>query len=116
MNFVFALVAAPLIGYFIKSRGLAVAIYLAGEAWLFAYEALGVLLAWMNGEGGFAGATDQGAFGPAPTGFPVHYQTAQYYAFGLVNLVALALGLGLTIGLNIVATRRRTRRQVITVA
>ncbi len=115
MNILFTLVAAPLIGFFVKQRSTAVALYLAAEASLFAFQCLALLLAWMAGEGGPTGAQDQGAFGPAPTGVPISYDESELYAYGLVNLVVVLVGIGLTTGLNVVARRRASRKHVIAV-
>lgn len=110
MNFLFAIVAGSLVGYLVKPRGLAVAIFLALESWFFTFEVVVVLLGWMAGAGGFGGATQQGAFGPAPTGFPLEYSSADMWEFGAVNLVALLLGVGVTVGVHVLAGRRAARR------
>lgn len=115
MNILFTLVAAPLIGFLVKQRGIAVAAYLGAEAFFFAFQSLAVLLAWMAGGGGFSGAQDQGAFGPAPTGVPIAYQESELYAYGLVNLVIAAVGVGLVVGFSALARRRAARRNVIEV-
>ena len=106
MNIIFTIVAAPLMGWFIKSRTGAVAIFLAGQSVLFVFQSLTVLLAWMAGEGGFGGATEQGAFGPAPSSFPVRYEESDLWAYGLLNLALILLGVAIVIG----AGRLRVRR------
>ncbi len=115
MNILFTLVAAPLIGFFVTQRGTAIAVYLGAEASFFAFQSLAVLLAWMAGGGGFGGAQDQGAFGPAPSGVPIAYQESELYAYGLVNLVIAIVGVGLVVGLNALARRRAARRNMVEV-
>ncbi len=109
MNIVFTIVAAPLIGWFVRSRTGAVAICLAAQSLLFSFQTLAVLLAWMAGEGGFGGATEGGAFGPTPTGFPVSYNEADFWAYGLINLVLIGLSIAVTIAFGHLRARRSAR-------
>lgn len=109
MNIIFTIVAAPLIGWFVSSRTGAVAIFLAAQSLLFSFQTLAVLLAWLSGEGGFGGASDQGAFGPVPTSLPLTYQEGDFWAYGLVNLAIVAVGVLLVVGLGHLRDRRRVR-------
>ncbi|MFC0526616.1 hypothetical protein [Phytohabitans kaempferiae] len=99
-----------------RSRGLAVVGFLAIEAIGFTFQSLAVMLAWMAGEGDFGVATDNGAFGPSPSGFPVAFSESDLYAYGLVNLVIILVGIGLTVAVHAWRARRRARKNVVTVA
>lgn len=108
MNIVFTLVAAPLIGWFVRPRTAAVSIYLATGAVVFTFQTLAVLIAWFAGESGFGGASDHGAFGPAPTALPISYTEGEVWAYGAVNLCIYLVGTGIT--LLVAAARRRRER------
>lgn len=110
MNIVFTIVAAPLLGWFIRSRPAAVAVYLAGVSVLFTFQTLAVLLSWLAGETGFGGASDHGAFGPFPTELPLTYVDGEVWSYGLINLLISLTGVGITVLLNRLRARgRRTR-------
>lgn len=111
MNTLITPVLVILIGLFVRSRLLAVLFYLALEAILFSFQTLTVLLAWMGGQGGFGGAADQGAFGPPPTGFPVAFDEAEVWAYGLVNAGIIATGAALTVVVVVLCSRRRAKKQ-----
>lgn len=115
MNIIFALIAGPLLGWFMKSRPLAIAIYLASTSILFTFQSVTVLLAWMGDEGGFFGLQKEGAFGPTPTGFPITYTNSGLYSYGLVNLVITLLGLGIVILFSVLRTRRDAKRNSVSV-
>lgn len=110
MNVLVAPFAAVLIGLFVRPRATAVALYLGIEAVLFTFQTLMVLLAWMSGQGGFGGATDAGAFGPAPTGFPLAFSEGEVWAYGLLNTAVILVGIGITLGVATLRERRRARR------
>ncbi len=112
MNIVFTLVGALTIGYFVPNRGTALLSYLIADSFLFTFQTLGVLLTWMHGGGGIGGAK---AFGPFPTGFPLDYKESEVYAYGIVNLVIIAVGIGLTIGSNAFAAKRAAKKSVVSV-
>lgn len=116
MNIIFAIVAGPLLGWFVTPRAQSAAIYLASTSMLFTFQTLQVLLGWMADEGGFFGLVDHGAFGPAPTGFPVVYSESELYSYGLVNLVITLVGLGIVLLFGRLRTRRDARRDIVTVA
>ena len=107
MNLLVAPFAAVLIGLYVRSRVVAAALFISIEAFLFTFQTLAVLLAWMAGEGGFGGAQQTGAFGPAPTGFPVAFRDRDLWTYGLVNLAILLVGLAATLAIVVRRERRR---------
>lgn len=109
MNILLTPVAAILLGAFVRPRATAVALYLGIEAILFTFQTLAVLLAWMSGEGGFGGATENGAFGPVPTSLPLILDEGEIWAYGLVNLLVVLVGAGITLGVATLRERRRAR-------
>lgn len=115
MNILIAPLTAVLVGLFVRSRLIAAILYLVIEALFFTFQTLMVLLAWLGGEGGFGGATDQGAFGPAPTGFPVISEAAEVWSYGLVNLGLIAIGVAMTVLIVTFRNRSRMRRNSIKV-
>jgi len=102
MNAIFALVASLGIGFLASRRSTAVLVFLVADSFVFTFQSLDVLLNWMAGGGGVNG---QGAFGGAPTGFPLDYEQSEVLAYGLVNLVIIVIGIGLTIGANALSAR-----------
>jgi hypothetical protein len=110
MNLVFTIVASLGIGFFVRNRSVAVVAFLIASSFLFTFQTLDVLLNWMGANGGIGGAK---AFGPFPTGFPVAYQQSELYAYGVVNLVIIAVGIGLTIGANKLAAKRAATKDRI---
>jgi hypothetical protein len=115
MNILFALIAGPLLGWFMKSLPLGIAIYLASTSLLFTFQSITVLLAWMGDEGGFFGLRKEGAFGPAPTGFPVSYAEGELYSYGIVNLVITLVGLGVVVLFGRIRARRDARRNSVAI-
>ncbi|QLQ11538.1 MAG: hypothetical protein HZY75_15630 [Nocardioidaceae bacterium] len=109
MNIIFTVLFAFPIGFFIKKRDLAILTYLALDAILFTYQSVGVLLDWLSDNRPVA-------FGPAPTGFPISYSNSEYLGYGVINLVVIAVGIGLTVLGNYVAKRRAAKRTAVTVA
>lgn len=114
MNILITPVLVVLIGLLVRSRLSAALLYLAIEAILFTFQTLTVLLAWLGGEGGFGGADDRGAFGPSPTGFPVEFDEGEVWAYGLVNLGIMAVGVGLTLVVVTLRNRGRARKSAAT--
>lgn len=112
MNIAFTIVGALLIGYFVPKRGTAVLSYLIIDSFLFTFQTLDVLLNWMHGKNRITG---DGAFGPFPHGFPLNYKESEVYAYGIVNLVIIAVGVGLTIASNVFAARRTAKKTVVAV-
>lgn len=112
MNILFTILAAFPIGFFVRPRMIAVTAYLAADALIFTFQTLGMLLTWMAGEGGISG---EKAFGPFPTGFPIEYEKSEFVAYGVVNLVIVLAGIGLTLLGTRVAAKRSARKDVVTV-
>lgn len=110
MNIIFTIIAAPLIGWFVRSRPVAAALYLAGVATLFSFQTLAVFISWLAGESGFGGTSDHGAFGPFPTGLPLAYDDEEVWSYGAINLLITTVGIGLTILLGRLRARRDRRR------
>ena len=71
-----------------------------------------VLLNWMSAKDGMGGAK---AFGPFPSAIPIAYEQSKVFAYGVVNLVIIAVGVGLTIGVNKLATRREAAKNSVSV-
>jgi hypothetical protein len=109
MNIIFTVLFAFAIGYFVKDRGLAVVTYLALDAIVFAYQSVGVLLDWMA-------AKPPVAFGPSPKAFPVEYSSSELWGYGLVNLVIIAVGVGLVVLGTRLSARRAAHRTAVAVA
>ncbi len=112
MNLVFTLVASLGIGFFVRQRSTAVVSYLIAASFLFTFQTLEVLLNWMAGNSGINGS---GAFGPSPNGFPITYQQSEVIAYGVVNLVIVAVGVGLTVGAHKLAARRLATKGAVPV-
>lgn len=110
MNIIFTIIAAPLIGWFVRSRPVASALYLAAVSVLFSFQTLAVFISWLAGETGFGGASDRGAFGPSPTGLPLDYDEGGVWSYGAVNLAVTLIGVGITVLLNALRTRRDRKR------
>ena len=75
------LVAFPL-GYAVRHRTAAFVAFVAAHGFLFTFQTLSLILEWVGG--------DETAFGPFPKG-----SNGQVLAYGVVNLVIFAAGLGL---------------------
>ena len=110
MNIIFTIIAAPLIGWLVRSRPAAAALYLAGVSVLFSFQTLAVLISWLAGETGFGGASDHGAFGPFPTALPLSYDDGEVWSYGAINLVITLVGVGITVLLNMFRARRDRKR------
>lgn len=113
MNVVFTVVAALGLGFFVHRRGTAVLAYLVADSFLFTFQTLDVTLNWMSGARGAGGAE---AFGPSPIALPLAYRESEVFAYGVVNLIIVAVGVGLTMGANRLAARRAARKSGIAVA
>jgi hypothetical protein len=112
MNVIFSIFASLGIGFFVRKRSTALVSYLIADSFLFTFQTLDVLLNWMHGKNGVTG---DAAFGPFPTGLPLDYKESEVYAYGIVNLVIVLIGVGLTIGSNTLAARRVAKRNVVSV-
>lgn len=115
MNILLTPVLVVLIGLFVRSRLNATLLYLVIEGILFTFQTLSVLLAWMSGEGGFGGANEKGAFGPTPTGFPLRFDEGELWAYGLVNLGIMVIGVAITMLLVTLRNRGRAKKNELTV-
>lgn len=113
MNLVAVPILAILIGLFVRSRLIGAALFLSIETLVFTFQTLVVLLAWMSGQGGFGGAVDQGAFGPFPTQFPIAFSESEVWAYGLLNMAIIAVGLLLTMGIATWRRRHGDRHRVM---
>lgn len=110
MNIIFTVSSAFALGYFIKHRGLAILTYLALDAIVFTYQTLAVLLEWLGPQQGFEGE----AFGPKPNGFPIEFSPEELAGYGVVNLLVITAGVGLTVLGGHLARRRARRRHSAT--
>jgi len=95
MNIIFTIIAAPLIGWFVGKRLMASVLYLSSVAMVFSFQTLAVMIGWLGGETGFGGASDHGAFGPTPTGLPLHFEEAEVWSYGALNVLITAVGLAI---------------------
>jgi hypothetical protein len=110
MNVLFTVLFAFAIGYFVKHRGLAIVTYLALDAIVFCYQTLHLLLEWLAGG-------SEPAFGPNPSGgLPLEFSNRDLTVYGVVNLVIIAVGIGLVLLGTKVAARRAEKKGVIAVA
>lgn len=110
MNVIFTVLFAFALGYAVRQRGLAVVAYLALDAVVLSFQTVSVLLSWM---------ADQPpvAFGPSPRGgFPIAYSGSELLWYGLVNVVTIAVGVGLVVLGGRVARRRTARRDAVSAA
>lgn len=107
MNVVTTPIVAILVGMFVRSRLLGAVLYLSIQAFVFTFQTLMVLLIWMAGIGGPFGGN--GAFGAAPTGFPIPFSEGDVWIYGLLNVAVLLVGTALTVGIISLRAKRRTR-------
>jgi len=107
MNIIFTIIAAPLLGWYVGKRLIAVSLYISGMAVVFSFQTLAVLIGWLGGERGFGGASDHGAFGPTPTGLPLHFEDAEVWSYGALNLLITAVGVGLVVLVGWLRARRQ---------
>lgn len=93
---VMILVAFPL-GFLVRNRVVAFVAYIAVQAFAFTFQSVNLLIDWIGGT--------ESAFGPYP-----HADSGEVWAYGVVNLVIYAVGLGLVYLGHRVGSRRRERR------
>lgn len=110
MNVLVTPVLIVLIGLFVRSRLMAVLLYLVIEAILFTFQTLTVLLGWLSGELSVFGT---GAFGPSPTGVPVTLDESELWSYGLVNLGIMLIGVALILLLVTLRNRSRARKRSV---
>jgi hypothetical protein len=95
------LVLSLVIGWFVRPRLTAYVAYLATFSLLFAFQSVVLITEWAGG--------DQKAFGAFPNA-----PRGEAWSYGVVNLVILAVGLGLLTVVSVLASRRRGRSAVAT--
>ena len=97
MNIIFTILFAFTIGFFVKQRATAILTYLALDAILFTYQTVNVLHdSWL----------DQGR---------VNVTDSTLAGYGVVNLVIIAIGVGLVVLGTVVSQRRAAKRNTVTV-
>lgn len=107
MNLLFTRLGALPLGIFVGRRQLAVLTYLIVDSFLVTFQTLAVLLTWMSGGTGIGGGS---GFGDNPTGaFPIDYARGEVIAYGAVNALITAVGVGLVLLGAVVRTRRARR-------
>ncbi len=106
MMILFTLVAAFPIGYFVAPRGRAVLAFLVAASFLFTYQTSTLVMEWVMGaKEAFGSNTDQRdmAFSSEPGGYAA------------INLIALAVGLGLVLLGGWLKARRLAKKDVVSV-
>lgn len=101
MNVMYTVLLAFAIGYFVKNRGVAMAVHLAGGAFVFAFQSVGLLLDWASGR-------STQAFGKFP-----NYSDSNYWGYGAVNLVITTVGIGLVLLGARIAHQRAAKKGVV---
>ena len=101
MNLIYTVLFAFALGYFIKNRGVAICVYLCLEALIFTFQTLNLILEW-------AGGSQEAFGGPFPDS-----SAGSAAAYGAVNLVITAIGVGLVaLGSRTSAKRARSTTTV----
>lgn len=98
MNIIYTILFAFALGYFIRQRATAIALYLAGGAFVFAFQSLNLTLEWIGGS--------ESAFGGPHPG----YETSKVFGYGLINLVITLVGIGIVL-LGVKLGAKRSARQ-----
>ena len=93
------LVLSLVIGWFVRPRLTAYVAYLATFSLLFTFQSVVLITEWAGG--------DQKAFGAFPGG-----GRSEVWSYGAVNLVILAVGMGLLTLVTVLASRRAGRSTV----
>ena len=96
MELIIMLLAPFPIGFLVRSRTAAFVTYVALHAFVFTFQSLALVLEWAGGS--------EAAFGRFPDA-----STGDVAAYGAVNLVIYAVGLGLVYLGSRLGTRRRAR-------
>lgn len=98
MNIIYTILIAFALGFFVRQRVAACALYLAGGAFVFAFQSVNLLLEWVAGS--------QSAFGgPYPD-----YESSKFVGYGLVNLIITLCGIGLVM-IGVKLGDQRAKRQ-----
>jgi hypothetical protein len=87
------------IGWFVRDRLTAFVAYLAAFSFLFTFQSTMLITEWAGG--------NKNAFGGYPKA-----DKGDVWSYGVVNLVFLAIGLGLLTATSVLSSRRRNRRAV----
>jgi hypothetical protein len=112
MTLYFAILAALPLGYFVPRRGVALVTFLIAHSFVFSWQSIGVLLTWLSGGKGIGGGS---GFGPAPSGeLPLTFSNGELVAYGIVNLIIIAAGVGLVI-IGAKLRARRSKRHTVNV-
>jgi len=99
MNVIYTVLFAFPIGFFVKQRGLAIVSYLAIDAIVFSFQTLNVLHdSWLTPDG------------------RVDMSNGDLLGYGASNLATILIGVGLVILGTVVAARRASKRDKVTVA
>jgi len=99
MILVYTMLLALPIGLLVHRRPTAILTYLAVGSWIFTFQSTSLVLSWLAHEG-------RSAFGPFPSAFPAVHDSVELYGYAAVNLVIVAVGVGLVV----LGGRLRTRR------
>lgn len=98
MNVIFTVVFALTIGFLVKQRGTAIVTYLALDAIIFTMQTINVLHdSWLDDEG------------------RITLSNSESLAYCGVNLVIIAVGVGLVVFGTVVARRRAAKSNAVTV-
>lgn len=112
MTLYFAILTTLPLGFFVRRRGVALLTFLIAHSFVFTWQSVGVLLTWMSGGKGIGGGS---GFGPAPSGdLPLAFSTSEFVAYGVVNLIIIAAGVGLVL-LGAKLRARRGQQNTVTV-
>lgn len=101
MNVIYTVLFAFAIGYFVKNRGVASALYLAGGALVFALQSVTLLIEWASGK-------NSKAFGDFPD-----YTASNVWGYGAVNLIITIVGVGLVLLGTRLAHKRAAKKGVV---
>jgi hypothetical protein len=103
MTLILVIAALPL-GWFIRHRLTGYVVYLAAQCFLFTFQSTKLILEWANGH--------TNAFGNFPKA-----NAGDVWSYGVVNLIILAIGLGvLALGQYLAARRRSRRTEMVALA
>ena len=105
MILVYTILLALPIGLLIHRRATAILTYLAVGAWIFMFQTTSLVLSWLAHDG-------RSAFGPFPSAFPAVYDSGELFGYAAVNLVIVAVGVGLVALGGRLRDRRARKGQV----
>ena len=97
MGVVLMILVPLVIGWFVRSRFMAVVVDLAVYSILFSMQTTVLIMEWAHG--------DKQAFGSFPQG-----GSGEVWSYVAVNFALLAVGVGLLFGANALSGRRRAKR------